>query len=191
MFMKIELSSGYVGPKMLRPQDVLCVLKISCYKQEWVLRELGKAVGLSSGETYNAYSRLKQSQLVYEKAGEVKVASRRLLDFLVHGVPTVYYQERGQVVRGMATGSTASPLSFPLVEGDVRLVWPSPTGKSRGETLRPIYDSVPVAAASDPQLYELLVLVDCLRTGRSKERKVATELLAERLGATLSQASEA
>lgn len=167
---------------MLRPQDVLCVLKISCLTgQEWGLRDLGKSVGLSSGEAYNAFGRLKRSLLVYDKAGEVKVNARRLVDFLVHGVPTVYYSERGQIVRGMVTGASAPPLST-LADGDVQLVWPTPTGKAKGETLQPIYPSAPAAAATDPRLYELLVLVDCLRTGRSKERKLATELLEQRLG---------
>jgi hypothetical protein len=184
MFMADELLSSVTCKKMLKPHDVLCVLKISCLSgKQWTFRELGASVGLSNGEAYNSLGRLKAAALVFEKDNEVKLAPRRLLDFLVHGVPTAYYQVRGAVVRGMLTGSHAPPLvdRCTLTDGDIPLVWPSPSGKAKGETLVPIYDTVPMAAAADPRLYELLVLVDGLRTGRARERKLAAELLELRL----------
>ena len=169
---------------MLKPHDVLCVLKISCLTgQEWTLRDLGKMVGLSGSEAYNSSKRLKASGLIYEASGEVKIAGRKLVDFIVYGIPAVYYQERGQITRGVLTGAFASPLAERLqaFEGDVPLVWPAANGKVRGETLLPIYKTAPAAAATDGRLYELLVLVDALRTGRSREKKLAAEILEERL----------
>jgi hypothetical protein len=168
---------------MLKPHDILCVLKISCLAgTEWTLRELGKMIGVAGSEAYNSSKRLKASGLIYEASGEVKIAGRRLVDFIVYGVPAVYYPERGQLARGMVTGASAPPLSGQLqvFEGDIPLVWPIQGGKTRGETLIPIYKTAPVAAASDPRLYELLVLVDALRTGRAKEKKLAAEILEER-----------
>lgn len=168
---------------MLKPHDVLCVLKIACLSgREWTFREMGASIGLSNGETYNSLGRLKSSGLVYEKDNEVKLVPRRLLDFLVHGVPTAYYQVRGQVTRGMLTGASAPPLAERITDvGDIPLVWPVPNGKARGETLMPIYPTVPAAAATDAKLYELLALVDGLRTGRTRERKLAAEILEARL----------
>lgn len=169
---------------MLKPHDVLCVLKICGLSgKQWTFRELGSWVGLSNGEAFNSLARLKAAQLVFEKDNAVKISPARLYDFLVYGVPTTYYQVRGQVTRGMVTGAHAPPLAERLTasEGDIPLVWPSPTGKSRGETLVPIYETVPMAAAADAKLYELLVLVDGLRTGRTREKKVAAELLEKRL----------
>lgn len=169
---------------MLKPHDVLCVLKICCLSgKQWTFRELGASVGLSNGEAYNSLGRLKAAQLVFEKENLVKLQPRRLLDFLIHGVPTAYYSVRGPVTRGVLTGIHASPLveKCSPAEGDIPLVWPSPTGKAKGETLVPIYDTVPMAAAADPRLYELLVLVDGLRTGRARDKKLAAELLAVRL----------
>lgn len=171
---------------MLKPHDVLCVLKIACLSKsgtQWTFRELGTLIGLSSGETFNSLGRLKASGLVVEKTKEVKISPHRLLDFLVHGVGTVFYQVRGQVTRGMLTGHHAAPLvaRCPPAEGDIPLVWPKVDGKARGETLIPIYPSAPAAAAADAKLYELLVLVDGIRAGGTKQKKVAAELLAERL----------
>jgi hypothetical protein len=47
--------------------------------------------------------------------------------------------------------------------------------------LLPLYESVPEAALEDPQFYELLALFDALRAGQARERKLAAELLGERL----------
>lgn len=169
---------------MLKPHDVLCVLKISCLAgREWTLRDLGKMVGLSGSEAYNASKRLKASGLIIEAENQVKIVGRRLVDFIVYGISTVYYPERGQITRGMVTGASASPLVGQLqaFDGDIPLVWPTANGKVRGETLLPIYKTAPAAAAADVKLYELLVLVDAMRTGRAKEKKLAAELLEERL----------
>jgi hypothetical protein len=48
--------------------------------------------------------------------------------------------------------------------------------------LYPLYPSVPGAAAKNAALYELLSLFDALRSGAARERKLASDLLSERLG---------
>lgn len=63
-------------------------------------------------------------------------------------------------------------------------VWPCPEGKVRGESFSPLYRSVPVAARNDPHLYEVLALVDAIRGGRNRERKMALELLHQTIGST-------
>jgi hypothetical protein len=44
-----------------------------------------------------------------------------------------------------------------------------------------LYSLAPRAARSDPQLYELLVLVDSIRGGRARERAIAVKELKKRL----------
>jgi hypothetical protein len=51
----------------------------------------------------------------------------------------------------------------------------------RGTALSPLYSAAPKAARSDPQLYELLVLVDAIRGGRARERDIAVKELNKRL----------
>ena len=48
---------------------------------------------------------------------------------------------------------------------------------------------MPLAAILDPQLYELLGLVDALRVGRMREQQLAAIALQERLGATATKIS--
>lgn len=60
-------------------------------------------------------------------------------------------------------------------------MWADPKGDTRGQEFRPLYKTAPAAARRDPALYEVLALVDAIRGGRSRERLLAFELLAERL----------
>ena len=47
----------------------------------------------------------------------------------------------------------------------------------RGEALKPIYRSAPQAARNDPKLYQCLGLLDAIRAGRARERKLAEKHL--------------
>jgi hypothetical protein len=105
-----------------------------------------------------------------------------LLEFLVHGVRYVFPAERGRRARGMRTGPSVGPLSKHLAASDeVPLVWPYARGEDRGESLKPLYDTVPDAAAKDPELYDLLTVVDGIRVGGARVREVAANVLEELL----------
>jgi hypothetical protein len=62
-------------------------------------------------------------------------------------------------------------------------VWPDAQGDSRGVALNPIHPSVPKALRDNPDqgFYELLVLIDVIRSGRARERNMAIQLLKDRL----------
>ncbi len=60
-------------------------------------------------------------------------------------------------------------------------VWPYAKGDVRGQALEPLHRAAPDAAASWPELGEILSLLDSLRVGDARVRKVAGELFAERL----------
>jgi hypothetical protein len=60
-------------------------------------------------------------------------------------------------------------------------VWPFEQGKVRGVSLSPIYETAPFAAEKDPKLHELLSLVDSLRIGGAREKKLAEAELRKRI----------
>lgn len=47
----------------------------------------------------------------------------------------------------------------------------------------PLYEGAPGLVSRSPALYELLALVDAVRVGRARERRIAIELLQEKLRA--------
>lgn len=111
-----------------------------------------------------------------------KVMAVPFLEFLRHGLKYVFPTEPGPLCRGIPTSHSAPPLSRRIVsEDNDQYVWPHAEGRVRGQAIAPLYETAPDAARRDPQLYELLALVDALRVGRARERNLAAEGLENRL----------
>lgn len=172
-----------------KAQDVLVALKLLTIGDEpWSFTRLASSLDLSVGAAHNAVTHLRAAGLVFERKGDAVVARKRLAEFLVHGVPAVFYPVKGGIARGMPTG-TYAPMLAKLQppenkkEGAIPIVWPWPTGTVKGESLAPLYDTAPKAASVDAALYELLALLDGVRVGRGKERRACADaLLAKVLG---------
>lgn len=167
---------------MLKPQDVLIVLKLfSLGREEWTYKSLSSSLSMSASETHAGVKRATAAGLIHEQRRPLVEACK---EFALHGVRYAYYPERGGPARGIPTSIGAPPLAelFSRHESSVP-VWPYASGTVRGEALKPLYKTAPQAAEADPFLYELLVLVDALRAGRARERSIAGELLEQRMDA--------
>jgi len=164
----------------MKPQDVLVVLRLlSAPEGERTFPQLAAALGMSSSETHAAVKRAIASGLVDGATRTVRRAS--FLEFLLHGLRYVFPAEWRGVTRGVPTSYAAPPLSAQFSIGDLPPVWPHPEGTSRGEGLVPLYRSVPDAALRDPAFYEWLALVEAVRSGRARERRMASKELERRL----------
>ena len=101
-----------------------------------------------------------------------------LMEFLSHGLRYAFPPVRGSMVRGVPTGASAAPLKSRLLQDtEPPTVWPYAEGKVRGISLAPLYKGAPKAALRDPKFYNLLALCDAIRSGRTRERNLAVELL--------------
>ena len=161
----------------LHPQDVLVALKLALDERGSSYAQLAQELGLSSSQAHAAVRRAEESGLLVPK--QRKVNRRALLEFLVHGLKYVFPAKRGPAARGVPTAHAAPPLSDLLVDDGPPVVWPDPEGGVRGETLEPLHKSAPGAARRDPRLYASLVLIDAIRAGRARERKIAAKKLEE------------
>ena len=111
-----------------------------------------------------------------------RVNGAQLEGALVHGARYFLAPTRGGEVRGMPTAWAAPPLSSEIATAEpLPPVWPDPMGEIRGLSVEPLHPNVPKAARRDPDLYELLALLDVLRVGEVRERKLAERALHERL----------
>ncbi len=163
----------------LKPQDLIVALKLVCLGGEKPsYTRLAHELAISPSETHAAVQRAIHGGLL---DAQRRPNLRVLLDFILHGVRTAFFAERGSVTRGMPTAHAAPPLAREIMGDDLPPVWPDPAGSVRGETLEPLYRTVPTAAKNDPKLYELLALIDALRIGRARERALAAKFLKERL----------
>jgi DNA-binding transcriptional MocR family regulator len=163
----------------LKPQDLIVALKlVSVGSETPSYNRLAHALSISSSEVHAAVQRAIQAGLL---DAQRRPNRRALLELILHGARAAFFPERGAVTRGMPTAHAAPPLSEEIVGDDLPPVWPDPEGTMRGETLQPLYRTAPSAARRDPQLYELLALVDAIRIGRARERRLAEKHLKERL----------
>jgi hypothetical protein len=166
---------------MLKPQDIVVSLKVhNLCSQVWTYSGLANSLHMSQSEVHAALKRCEVSGL-YDSASK-KIRKSALLEFLIHGLKYVFPGQPGPLSRGMPTAHSAEPLKNLLVVDPAdAYVWPAPDGTVRGQTITPLYKSVPAAAKDDSELYELLSLIDALRVGRAREQRLAAQELEQRL----------
>ena len=151
---------------------------------EWTYRSISAATRISASEVNSAIQRAIKSNLLVKPAEKARPRplKKSLLEFIEHGVKYVYPAERGEPTRGIPTAFAAPLFGETLAaQGELPPVWKYAAGSSLGYALSPIYKTAPLAAAKDPFLYELLVLVDVFRVGRQREKSLAHRMLKERL----------
>ncbi len=167
----------------LKPQDLLVTLKIAVNEdREFTFAELGQELSMSASEVHSASQRAEMSRLLTRDNGQLRAVRSALQEFVVHGVKYSFPALTGSTTRGMATSTSAFPLKQFFSESDIDIaVWPDSSGTDRGMSLQPLYPSVPSAARADSRLYEVLILVDALRSGAAREREIATTELMKRL----------
>ncbi len=166
----------------IKPQDVLVLLKLCLWDgRAWRHVDLAEALGLSQTEVSFALERCRASGFLDQS--KKRVLRSALIEFLAHGVKYVYPARPGPLCRGIPTAHSAPPLSKRIVsEENDQYVWAHSEGEMRGQAIEPLYESAPEAARKDPELHELLALVDALRVGRARERALALAELEKRLG---------
>jgi DNA-binding Lrp family transcriptional regulator len=191
---------------VLKPQDVVVLIKLFAYREPRPsYAQIGIDLGMSPSEVHAAVKRLRASQLVRAAlpmrspalprraksklsppAGLAEMIERPNVEaaeeFLIHGLKYVFPAKRGEMTRGVPTSYAAEPLKRFIQATDEPVpVWPHAEGTVRGMALEPLYPSVSEAAMRDPYLYEVLALIDALRDGRARERKIAEAELIRRL----------
>ena len=166
---------------ILKPQDIFIMLKLMVRNgSEWSYPSLSYELYMSASEVHAGVKRAVAAKLM-DMHRKIPVKNN-LLEFVIHGVKYAYPPERGGITRGIPTGYAAKPLRGLIVQPDEPPpVWPDPEGLVRGYEFSPLYSSVPRACKVDPKLYELLALVDAIRAGRARERKIAIKEIQSRI----------
>ena len=167
---------------MLRSFDIAVLLKLTLPgAAESSFQKLASDLHVASSEVHGAVKRARVSGLM-QHDGPKQVNRSALLELLGHGMRYVYPAVRGELTRGVATSFAAEPLRSVIHDGGAEVpVWPHVLGKVRGYTFEPLYKHAAEAALADPAFYELLSLVDALRDGRVRERKIALDMMSKRL----------
>lgn len=164
----------------LKPQDILVALKLHLMRQQERPRlvDLGMELGLSQAEVSGSIKRAINSGLSEPENGVPYTEA--LKEFIIHGLKFVFPSQVGPVSKGMPTSISMEPLKSKINSSEA-FVWPDAEGKLKGHSIVPIYPSAPAAAKKDSKLHELLSLIDAIRVGQARERKLAEKELVKRL----------
>lgn len=169
---------------ILKPQDIFILLKlVSLGKAQWSYASLARDLYMSTSEVHAGMRRAVAAHLMGPQKGHL--LKKSFEEFLIHGIKYAFPPDHGSLTRGLPTSYAAPPLKDVISQPtEPPPVWPDPEGTVRGYEFSPLYKSVPKAALQDRKLYELLALVDAIRDGRTRERKIAITELKARLEST-------
>jgi len=164
----------------MRPQDILVLLKIISMKNpEWLNLDIANSLKISQSEVSEALNRCKIARLIDGDKRKIYVNSFK--EFLIYGLKYVFPAEPGAIVRGIPTAHSANPIKELISQGSENFVWPYSKGILRGQSIEPLYDTIPMVVQNDILFYELLAILDTLRIGRVREIKIAIDELEKRL----------
>jgi hypothetical protein len=165
---------------MIKPQGIIVALNACQNSPSSSYADKALELGMSASEVHAAERRLAEARLL--NPIDKTIQKKAFLNFLVHGVPYAFAVAPKEMTRGLPTAWAAPDLADRFAASNQPIpVWPDQNGDVQGVAIKPLYRSASQAAQKNPKLYELLALVDALRIGRARERKIAAKLLDERL----------
>ncbi|MFT7620452.1 MAG: hypothetical protein ACI97A_004109 [Planctomycetota bacterium] len=163
----------------MKGQDLMILLDLVAYPADRrkPYAALGVELHLSASQLHASTKRLISARLL---GNDRAPRPRAVLEFVQHGLKYMFPVEVGGLALGLPTAWSAPPLDQELSSKEV-VVWPHPRGKVQGFEVKPIHKVVAEVAMHRPKLHELLALVDCLRIGRARERRMAEAELKKRI----------
>ncbi len=168
------------GPEPLKPQDIMVLLAVLTVDPGWSFASLAALLDMSSSHVHAALGRAGHAHLYSPRRRSVN--THALLEFIEHGIRYAFPAAPGRLTSGVPTAHSAPPLSDMLAGASPHpYVWPAPEGDVVGEEIQPLYPTAPRIASKSPALYALLALVDGVRVGAVRERKLAVNALKQRL----------
>jgi hypothetical protein len=164
---------------MLQPRDIVIMLQISHAAEGWTVRSLGEPIGVAAGSMHRGLDRLARVGIYDPRSRALNAA---VLDELVrHGLRFVVGGALGAESRGVPTAWGAPLLRAQLSIDAPPPVWPSAQGAVRGPALEPIVANAVELIDSAPEVAADLALIDAIRVGAARDRRLATDLLLGRL----------
>jgi hypothetical protein len=149
--------------------------------------ELEALLGINKTEIAQSIKRSVASGIARKDTSQNEVRRHRenLFEFITSGLKFVFPAQVGSMQRGVPTAFAAPMLEGLLISGGAyNYVWPFAEGKVMGQSVDPLFKSVPKAAIQDEHLYASLALVDATRLGNQREVGLAADHLRSRILAT-------
>lgn len=170
---------------IIKSQDIVVLAKLlSQQNDSWSQSSIAYELCLSPSQINSAFKRLVIAGLItpYHSPNKPQPIIQACEEFFTHALKYIFPAKLGELARGIPTSYSGPSLRTQIISGkDPIPVWPYGEGEERGVALKPLYPSVPEAVSKhlDPLFYDLLTLIDAIRSGRAREKQLAIQKLSE------------
>ena len=173
---------------MLGPTDLYVLAGVLARDSEQsTLRELARALHVDHTLVHRSLKRAETASLY---ATDTKTVNRANFEELMsHAARFIAPARLGELTTGVPAAWGAEPISTIIRQPpqEPPPVWPDANGNVRGQTLRPLHKAAVQASRESPELAHLLSILDSLRAGDVRVRKIAAHSLHETLRQTTIQ----
>lgn len=166
---------------MVKGSDIYVLSGLLANGQGWTYRSLADRLHVPHPVVQRALSRAQAADLYSAERRDVHLP--HLEEFVVHALRFVAPAQLGALVPGVPAAWAAEPLASVIRPSgkEPPPVWPHAQGPVRGQALEPLHAAAPEAVEDWSQLGEILAILDSLRAGDPRVRKVAEDLLSKAL----------
>jgi hypothetical protein len=167
---------------VLGPSDIYVLAGVlSDDRDEWTLRGLAGRLHVDHTLVHRALKRAEVAGLYTVSSKQVNRANFE--ELMIHAGRFIVPARLGELTRGVPAAWAAEPISRIIHQPkqEPPPVWPEARGAVRGQALEPLHPAAAEASREAPALAGLLSIIDSLRAGDVRVRKVAASSLHETL----------
>lgn len=162
---------------MVKKPDVYVLSGLLAHDGEWSYRSLADRLHVPHPVVQRALARAQEAGLYSGDRREVHLP--HIEEFAIHALRFIAPAKLGGLVPGVLAAWAAEPMASAIHSSgeEPPPVWPHVEGRVRGQAIEPLHAAAPEAVDDWPELGEILALLDSLRAGDPRIRRVAEDLL--------------
>ena len=172
---------------MVKPPDIYVLAGLLTEDGQWSFRSLAERLGVPHPVVQRALARAGDAGLYSAERREVHVP--HFEEFAIHALRFIVPAQLGPLVPGVPAAWAAEPMVSAIRSSgeDPPPVWAHARGTVRGQAIEPLHPSAPEAIEDWSEFGEILALLDSLRAGDARVRRVAEEFLEHMLLAQMEE----
>lgn len=166
---------------MVKAPDIYVLSALVANEGEWTYRSFADRLHVPHPVVQRALDRARAADLY--SAERRRVHLPHFEEFAVHALRFVAPAPLGALAPGILAAWAAEPMAGAIRSSgeDPPPVWPHAQGRVRGQAIEPLHLAAPEAVEDWPRLGAILAILDSLRAGDPRVRKVAEDLLSKML----------
>lgn len=164
---------------MISEPDIYVLCGLLTEHGDWTYRSLATRLHVPHAVVQRALVRSRSAGLYSPERRQVHLPNFE--EFAVHALRFVAPAELGALAPGVPAAWAAEPMAGAIRTAgeDPPPVWPHYAGEIRGQSLKPLHTAATEAVKDSPEIGEILAVLDSIRAGDTRVRKVAGNFLSK------------